>query len=194
MPRLMPRGKLSLLLASTAVAAGAGAAPQSSVTTRIERWIDPTPQPRDELILRRTMLAAHATARALVGVPPLLWSEELAASARAHAAELARTGRFDHLGPTAARPGIGENLWAGSHSAFSYTEMVDAWLAEARDYVNAPAPRFSRTGAWKDVGHYSQMVWRQTSHVGCAVVDGPDDDVLVCRYAPAGNVMGRAAF
>jgi len=190
----MARSNLSFLLASSALAAGAGTAPQSNVATRVQPWIDPTPQPRGDLILRRTMLVAHATARALVGVPPLLWSEELAASARAHAEELARDGRFDHVGPTAARPGVGENLWAGSHEAYTYSEMVAAWLSEARDYINAPTPGFSRTGAWKDVGHYSQMVWRSTTHVGCAVAAGRQDDVLVCRYAPAGNVMGQVAF
>ncbi|MDP1025746.1 CAP domain-containing protein [Sphingomonas sp. KR1UV-12] len=190
----MSRTRVPCFLASTALAAAAGAAPQSSVVTRVEPWIDPTPQPRGEAVLRRTMLVTHATARALVGVPPLLWSEELAASAREHAEALAQSGRFDHLGRTAARTGVGENLWAGSHDAYTYTEMVDAWLSEARDYINAPTPRFSRTGAWKDVGHYSQMIWRHTTHVGCAMVAGSRDDVLVCRYAPAGNVMGQAAF
>ncbi len=183
-----------MLLASTAAAAGAGAAPQSRVVTTVEPWIDQTPRVRDEEILRRTMLVTHATARALVGVPPLLWSDELAMAARRHADELARQGRFDHGGPTAAGRGVGENLWAGSRSAYTYSDMVEAWLSEARDYVNEPTPRFSRTGAWTDVGHYSQMIWRQTTHVGCAVATGAQEDVLVCRYAPAGNVMGQVAF
>ncbi len=190
----MPKANFSFLLASTALAAGAGAAPQSRTVTTTELWTDHGPQLRDEAVMRRTMLVAHATARALVGVPPLLWSEELAAAAQAHADYLAHTGRFEHVGPTRARPGVGENLWAGSHDGYTYSEMIDAWLSEARDYIHAPTPRFSRTGAWADVGHYSQMIWRGTTHVGCAVSAGVQEDVLVCRYAPAGNVMGQTAF
>jgi uncharacterized protein YkwD len=196
----MPKANIPMLLASTVAVAGwaappSPAAPQPGAST--EPWVDRLPRPtrpETDLVLRRTMLVAHATTRALVGVPPLLWSEELAESARLHAEELAASGAFSHEGRFAAPRGVGENLWMGTHGGFTYTEMVGAWMAEAQDYVSAPTPHFSRTGLWKDVGHYTQMVWRGTTHVGCAVAKGAADDVLVCRYAPAGNVLGRAAF
>jgi hypothetical protein len=41
------------------------------------------------------------------------------------------------------------------------------------------------------VGHYTQLIWPTTREVGCAVAKGQGNDVLVCRYAPAGNVLGE---
>jgi hypothetical protein len=37
-------------------------------------------------------------------------------------------------------------------------------------------------------------MWDETDRVGCAVVDGEEDEVLVCRYLTAGNVEGEQPF
>ena len=160
----------------------------------VERRPNAEPAPRGDALLRQAMLAAHAAARAGVGVPPLRWDDRLAADARAYAREMARTGRFAHAHQplTAARQG--ENLWTGTIGAFSYAEMAGAWADEGRYFVNRPTPAFSRTGRWQDVGHYTQMIWHDTTALGCAVAAGRAQEYLVCRYAPAGNVWGRAAF
>jgi hypothetical protein len=39
-------------------------------------------------------------------------------------------------------------------------------------------------------GHYSQIMWRKTTSVGCGLVG----KYLACRYSPAGNVMGALTF
>jgi hypothetical protein len=52
----------------------------------------------------------------------------------------------------------------------------------------------SRTGNFDDVGHYTQLMWRDTGKVGCAVVRDSQYDILVCRYSQAGNVEGERAF
>jgi len=143
--------------------------------------------------LQQAVLDAHRQARAQVGLPPLAWNDDLAAAARDHAAMLARIGALRHADqpPVEAQ---GENLWAGTRGAYAYREMVAAWAEESANFVNAPTPRFSRTGQWQDVGHYAQIVWRDTREVGCATASDPREDYLVCRYRPAGNVVGRAAF
>jgi len=38
------------------------------------------------------------------------------------------------------------------------------------------------------------VVWRDTQEVGCAVATARGNDVLVCRYWPAGNVWGQKAY
>ena len=63
--------------------------------------------------------------------------------------------------------------------------------AEGRDFVNGVTPAFSRTGKWQDVSHYTQMIWRNTTRVGCAIASNRRDDYLVCRYSPPGNVVGQ---
>jgi hypothetical protein len=34
------------------------------------------------------------------------------------------------------------------------------------------------------------MIWRGSTRVGCALRSSRNNDYLVCRYSPAGNVMG----
>ncbi len=72
--------------------------------------------------------------------------------------------------------------------------MIGHWVAERRDFVDRPTPAFSRTGRWEDVAHYTQIVWRNTQRIGCAMASTATDDYLVCRYSPAGNVVGQRAF
>jgi len=133
----------------------------------------------------------HNQQRAAAGVRPITWDPGLAAAADAYATQLARTRRWGHS-PTATRPGQGENLWMGTRGAFSVDAMIGSWAGEGRMFRPGTFPTVSRTGNWGDVGHYTQMVWRGTTRVGCAVRSSARDDYLVCRYAPAGNVMGVA--
>lgn len=138
------------------------------------------------------LLAAHNRERAAAGVPPLAWDEGLAAEARQWAEELAASGRFEHSAddPEAA-DAEGENLWAGTSGAWAPEEMVGLWIAEKRDYRPGIFPNVSRSGDLENVGHYTQLVWRNTARVGCAMAEGEKEDVLVCRYAEGGNVIGE---
>lgn len=160
----------------------------------VERRVSDAPADRGAGLLLAAMLERHAREREAVGVPPLAWDETLAAHARAYAEEMARTRRFAHAQQPQGPGREGENLWTGTRGAYSYAEMIGHWAAERRDFVNGVTPAFSRTGKWEDVAHYTQMVWRGSTRVGCALASNARDDYLVCRYAPAGNVVGQRAF
>jgi hypothetical protein len=136
------------------------------------------------------ILAVHNAARAQAGVPPLAWDPALGDAAASYAMQLALTNSFQHS-DRHARPGTGENLWAGTHGYFSYEAMAGRWASERRDFVPGVFPAVSRSGNWETVGHYTQMVWPTTTRVGCAVASNARNDFLVCRYSPAGNVDGR---
>lgn len=148
--------------------------------------------PRGEALLRTAMTTMHNAARASVRQPPLAWDEGLAADARAYAAELARTARFEHSPQPRGTPHQGENLWMGTRRAYRYDEMAQHWIDERRAFVNRPVPGSSTTGRFADVGHYTQIVWAGTQRFGCALAPGRRDEFLVCRYLPAGNVAGLA--
>jgi hypothetical protein len=135
------------------------------------------------------VLAAHNLVRGRAGVPPLLWDNGLGIEAAAYAVRLAASGTFSHS-TVAARHGKGENLWMGTRGAFSVEEMVGDWSAEKRFLTAGVFPNVSRNGNWHDVGHYTQMVWPTTQRVGCALATNASADYLVCRYSPAGNVLG----
>ena len=135
------------------------------------------------------LLIAHNLERDRVNVPRLAWSAKLAAQAQAWADTLARSNRFEHAQD---REGAGENLWMGPARRYSAEQMIGGFVEEVRYFRSGRFPNVSSTGSWSDVGHYTQLIWRGTQQVGCAVGQGRANDILVCRYWPAGNVMGQA--
>ena len=137
------------------------------------------------------MMAGHNRARAAYRVPPLAWDDHLAADAAVYARRLAATRRFEHDPQPGRRIKQGENLWMGTRSAYPYGTMIGHWVEEGANYRAGRFPdRSSRTGRWWEVGHYTQIIWPTTTHVGCATASSRKDDYLVCRYLPAGNVVG----
>ncbi|MEO6041446.1 MAG: CAP domain-containing protein [Croceibacterium sp.] len=139
------------------------------------------------------LLAAHNAERVQVGVPRLAWSAKLALDAQGWADHLARDGGMHHAGD-AATGAEGENLWMGAAGQYSPESMIQTFLAERRNFHPGIYPRVSATGSGLDVGHYTQIVWRNTQQVGCALARGRLSDFLVCRYWPAGNWRGQAVY
>jgi len=140
------------------------------------------------------LLAAHNRERSALGLPALRWDPALAADARAWAEHLARLGTLVHAEDDDSADPQGENLWAGTRGAYSPEAMVGLWIEEKKDYRPGPIPAVSRTGDFEAVGHYTQLVWRDTGQVGCALAPGAEDEILVCRYSQAGNVEGERPF
>src|SRR4051794_13779829 len=120
------------------------------------------------------MLDAHNAVRARVGVPPLVWSDQLAEVAQDWANQLVATGGLSH------RPNnrYGENIYTLSGGTVSPAQVVDFWAAEARGYD-------IRSNTCRGVcGHYTQVVWGKTRAVGCAVAADRRREVWVCNYDP----------
>ena len=140
--------------------------------------------------LSARLLAAHNRERAAVRVPPLQWDPALAAAAASYGPALAAVGRLQHS-PRHTRPGQRENLWMGTRGAFSPEQMIATWAEEKRRFRPGIFPAVSTTGNWLDVSHYSQIIWRTTTRVGCALYSTRSWDFLICRYSPPGNVDGR---
>lgn len=148
-------------------------------------------QPRSAALLKTAMLERHNIARNAVAAPPLIWDAQLVKSAQKYANILAASGQFEHDPANIGPDSQGENLWMGTRGAFSYVEMVNAWIDERRYFKKGPFPDNSNTGNWGDVGHYTQIIWPTTTKLGCALASNQGNDVLVCRYAPGGNIIGR---
>jgi cysteine-rich secretory family protein len=139
--------------------------------------------------LANSILAVHNSERAAVGVPPLLWSDKLAADAKPWAEHLATTTEFAH-DPTASSKGEGENL-AGFITSVSETGGGETlWVNEKANWHGGLFVAGAGTG------HYTQMVWRDTKEVGCATASGGGHpfSILVCRYSPQGNIIGQKPF
>ena len=142
---------------------------------------------------QQRVLAQHNLEREDVGVPDMHWNPSLAVSAQQWADHLARTGRFEHA-PENRRTPEGENLWAGTKGYYSPEAMVSAWIREKRYFKPGTFPNNSITGNVEDVGHFTQVAWRDSHEVGCAVARSNREDILVCRYSQAGNYVGEQPF
>lgn len=143
--------------------------------------------------LEARILAAHNMERATMGIPPLSWDPDLVNSAQQWADHLASKQLFEHA-PERLLGDQGENLWAGTRGYFPVDAMVNAWVREKRSFKPGTFPNNSVTGKVADVGHYTQLMWRRSRHVGCAIAKGREEDVLVCRYSEAGNYIGETPF
>lgn len=139
----------------------------------------------------KTVLQHHNAFRSELNLPPLTWSASLAQDALVWAKHLAAIDKGEH--DQQVRGKEGENLWWGTASAFSYGDMVDTWGNEKKGFVYGVFPNVKATRNAM-VGHYTQMVWRNTTSVGCAVVSNGNMDYMVCRYSPFGNIEGEKPY
>ncbi len=120
-------------------------------------------------------------------LPPVTWSEEVAASAQEWADHLrdAEDCNLVH----ASGSGYGENL-AGGWGDLSPAVAVALWAEEKADYTYSPQYEFVSAS-----GHYTQIVWRDSLEIGCASAScGGNQSVVVCRYSPPGNVIGQQPY
>ncbi|MCV9386776.1 CAP domain-containing protein [Reichenbachiella ulvae] len=142
-------------------------------------------QPADEdeieLIIDR-----HNFWRNEVGVADIQYSQELAEVAYTWAQELKKQGcAFKH-----SKNSYGENLFKGTHGYYTAGDAVDAWGNEKKDYNYKKNICESN----KVCGHYTQIVWRNTTEVGCAKVICEGNVTWVCNYNPPGNYVGQKPY
>jgi pathogenesis-related protein 1 len=131
---------------------------------------------------------AHNAVRANVAppanppLPPLTWNP----AAAAVAAEWASGCVFGH-NPELGQLMLGENVFMTSGTA-TPEQVVGLWASEVADYDYA-------SNSCSDVcGHYTQIVWRDTTSVGCGVATCPQGEIWVCDYSPPGNYVGQKPY
>jgi hypothetical protein len=98
-----------------------------------------------------------------------------------------RTSDYKALGGTDS---VGENIYAGT-SSVSPTAAVNTWMSEASKYDYTA----NNIG---EAGHYTQVVWRASVRIGCAIVNCPNyqySNTVLCDYAPRMvPILERAKF
>ncbi|KAF5335848.1 hypothetical protein D9758_016696 [Tetrapyrgos nigripes] len=126
----------------------------------------------------------HNTNRAKFGAGPVTWNGNIASGVQHYANKCV----FKHSGTN----GVGENLAAGSGD-FTMKDAMDSWMNEESKY-NYNHPGFS-----EDTGHFTQVVWKGSHKIACAIADCPAGTIfptlaskfVVCQYTPPGNVLGH---
>jgi YVTN family beta-propeller protein len=160
------------------------------------QFIGPAPVNNDANIINQKdineILNAHNNYRKAVGAPPLIWDNQLAASAQKWADHLAGIKKLEHSGP-------GENLAWGKFG--TWTQTIDYLASEQKCFKNGvmpdiyngqcnATPNCAPYKDWRCAGHYSQIVWSSTQKVGA----GKSGDYWVLQYSPPGNVWGQKAY
>ena len=131
------------------------------------------------------MLTAHNAVRSKIGVAPLKWSDKLAGRAAEWANTLARTGASRMQGTP------GQNIaYTSPPGTAKARDIVAAWAAEASNYDHEKNACIDG----KRCHHFTQVVWRKSSFLGCATVHDAQRDIWVCNYDPPGNDMAEKPY
>jgi len=128
--------------------------------------------------------------RCLHGAPPHKYNLTLKKSALKYAKTLTKTQVFKHS-DAKKRPGVGENLGytvrpSRTTLPETYKDLL-VWWKEVEFYD--PAHPLTPTKAGEEVGHFRQMIWKDSTELGCASW-GLKRNYGVCHYSPRGNVQG----
>lgn len=147
---------------------------------------------------KHDILEEHNKARSRLNLTPLVWDDTLALVAQSYAEECKwshnslRWQSYNNMG--GRERSVGENLATASSGWKTPADMVQMWIDE-RAYFTYPD---KCTGM---CGHYTQIIWKTTTSVGCGykflcsnLAGIKNAAYLVCDYAPAGNIVGRAPY
>lgn len=147
------------------------------------------------------MTAAHNMVRAAVNttgiaagpLPPMTWDPALATLATNWASQcidMDGNGLVDHSSQSyrtnaAGYAYVGENIF-GSGGSATAQQAVTTWASEKANFTYP-------SGCAGTCGHYTQIVWRTSIHVGCANVTCNNlqfKGTVLCNYGPGGNSGG----
>jgi len=131
-------------------------------------------------------LKTHNTYRSKHKVPNLKLDADLCKRAKEYSDFLAKTDTFEHSGDA----DFGENLyWSWSSDPrwkLEGVEPVKSWYDECQGYD------YSREPVSLDTGHFTQLVWSDTTHLGVGVTQSKKTGkfYVVMKYSSPGNIIG----
>lgn len=130
------------------------------------------------------MLAAHNKLRDKHESSHLQWSRPAAAKAKEWARSLSDSGKLQH----GNNEGMGQNLAYKSGQELTAQEVADMWYQESSEYD------YNKPGFSSNTGHFTQMVWGNTTHMGAALVVSGNRSYVVANYMPPGNITNPGQF
>ena len=152
-----------------------------------------TPSEQNEI------LKSHNQIRNSLNLPNLRWSNSLASKAQSWVNELenSHSCKMKH----SRMSGLGENLyWAspiryssGNNQIQSIEPKAVVWTwADEKPYYNYSS---NSCAYGKVCGHYTQLIWANTTEVGCAkVICANKSQIWSCNYNPPGNYIGQRPY
>ncbi|EPS38704.1 hypothetical protein H072_7512 [Dactylellina haptotyla CBS 200.50] len=135
---------------------------------------------KPESEIQKVILDIHNELRAKHGVPPLTWSSAHAKFAQDNSPNCEAKHTAQTILHTAS---LGENYYkGGSEAAFPVASMTRRWYDDELKGYN-----FQNPNGISGHGHLTQILWKDTKEVGCAVRKCGQEIFLKCNYKPMGN-------
>lgn len=144
-------------------------------------------QPVDQS-LGNIWVSEHNRIRANVGanISPVVWNPQIAQEAQNYSAGC----KFEHSSQASrTKNGIvyGENLAYGSpFGSYSDDKIVKMWEDEKKDYTYPNFPD-------GNTGHYTQIINKNVSEIGCGCTNCNNSKICVCRYNK-GQMGGQSPY
>jgi uncharacterized protein YkwD len=185
---IAPSTSVYVAPSSTAAATTSSAAETSSAATA------------SATTYQQRVLVHHNVHRANHSAPDLVWDDALAATAQ----KIGQSCSYAH-NVAMDGGGYGQNIAAGVQANNISAVITDLFYNGEVNYFNGlygqANPDMSNFENW---GHFSQIVWKGTTKVGCATVDCSASGLAnvgqyvspyftVCNYGPPGNYGGQYA-
>jgi uncharacterized protein YkwD len=148
--------------------------------------------------LRSTALSQHNTYRAKHRSPNMALDNSLNSTAQSWAQYLASKGELEHSSRS-QRNNAGENLYVFYTTQSSINGSTIAKNAVKSWYDEVSAYNYANPGFSSETGHFTQVVWKSSTKLGCGAAKGTarvsgrnyNAFYVVCHYAPAGNFQGQ---
>lgn len=151
----------------------------------------------------QTMLGLTNAKRATsAGTKPMTWNADLATLAQKRAdanlnasiqSGFLTESHGDLTLPNGSRVGQNLAIETGSSPAVAAANAVNGWYNEKALWDASSGKAFL-----KSAGHYTQLMWKGSTQVGCALSTGTLNSLplvaIACNYSPPGNVTGEANF
>lgn len=143
---------------------------------------------QDEILRAHNMARANAMPAPSPALAPMTWSADAASVAQTWA----NGCHFMHN----TGSGYGENIYAASGGTTTGAGVVASWASEAASYD------YATNACSGTCGHYTQVVWRDSIQVGCALANCTANSpfgsgswvFVVCDYTPPGNFVGQRPY
>lgn len=127
----------------------------------------------------------------------LFWDDEIAEIGQRWVEQCQFQMQHDICRDTRKGESVGQNLASvGSSGGFknrisTIKKLVQTWSDESFDK--------SQINKWWEadfgnIGHDTQLLWANTTHVGCGLYTNRGEMKLACNYKPAGNVLGTQVY
>jgi len=143
-------------------------------------------------LFNKLELKKHNELRKKHHVNDLIINNELMKNAQKYAEKMAKTNKFQHSNDKEREltnhkgEWVGENIyffWSSAKASYNSGSASESWYDEIKDYD------FNKGGSSNGgvVGHFTQVVWKNTKEVGFGLAFNKNQCYVVGNYYPGGN-------